>query len=220
MWTPDTVVYDQLQFYVDTQSDSNTLPNPFSLDGEKLTINATLATQEQQSAANEQTYLSGLLTSRNLLEITYGYVEARVKFQPGRGIWPSLWMLGSDTDGISPEVYIFEYDGSRPDSVFHNFNFQDSDGNLRSPGQQEVELAGLSDEYRTLGLLWSPGELLYYLDGQPTYRIVGENVPQESMFLVLNLAMGGVWPSPPDGTTPNPATLDVDYVRMYRLREQ
>ncbi len=221
LWSSDTVVYNQLQFYVDAQTNGeDSLPSPFSFDGEHLTISATPTTESQRASANEQAYLSGMLTTRNLFDITYGYVEARVRLQPGRGIWPSLWLLGSDTEGLNPEVYVFEYDGSKPDSIFHNYNYLDSEGNLRSPGQQEVEVNGLSDEFRTLGLRWSPGELLYYLDDQPSYRIIGDNVPAESMYLVLNLAMGGVWPGAPDATTPDPATLVVDYVRVYRMRDQ
>ena len=36
-------------------------------------------------------------------------------------------------------------------------------------------------------------------------------------FLLLNLAVGGTgsWPGPPDGSTPNPALMVVDYVRAY-----
>lgn len=36
-------------------------------------------------------------------------------------------------------------------------------------------------------------------------------------FLLLNLAVGGTgsWPGPPDNTTPNPASMVVDYVRWY-----
>lgn len=220
LWAPDTVIYDQLQFYVDAQSEGGPLPSPFSFNGEQLTISAVSATSEQRADANEQAYLSGLLTTRNIFEFTYGYIEARVKMQPGQGTWPSLWMLGSDTNGINPEVYIFEYNGAKPDSVFHNYNYLDPDGNLRSPGQQEVRIDGLSDDHRVLGLRWSPGELLYYVDGQPSYRIVGDNVPTESMYLVLNLAMGGVWPGSPDSTTPDPAILEVDYVRVYELLDQ
>ena len=35
-------------------------------------------------------------------------------------------------------------------------------------------------------------------------------------FVVLNLAVGGTWPGDPDASTPFPAQLRVDYVRVYR----
>ena len=37
----------------------------------------------------------------------------------------------------------------------------------------------------------------------------------QSNFIILNLAIGGDWPGPPDGTTPFPSEMLVDYVRVY-----
>ncbi|MFK7995301.1 MAG: family 16 glycosylhydrolase [Granulosicoccus sp.] len=220
LWGQDTIIYNQLQYYVDTLNSEDPIADPFSFDGQSLSISATMTPDEQRAAANEQTYLSGLLTTRDTFAFTYGYVEVRVNVEQGRGIWPSLWMLGSDFEELAPELYVFEYDGSKQDSVFHNYNYRDADGNLRSPGQQEVELSGLSEGFHTIGLRWRESELLFYVDGQPTYRIIGENVPSEDMYLILNLAMGGLWTGAPDATTPDPASLEVDYIRVYQERSQ
>ncbi|MFK7852731.1 MAG: family 16 glycosylhydrolase [Granulosicoccus sp.] len=217
-WGPDLVVYDQLQYYVDQQNMSDFGYNPFSFDGENLTISAIETPDSLRASSNEQAWLSGVLTSAEKFDFTYGYVEARVDLQSGRGIWPSFWMLSSEFEGLKPELFIMEYDGAKPDSIFHNYNYQDADGNLRSPGQWEVVLPGISDGFHTIGLAWSPEELLYYIDGEPRYRIVGENVSSQDMYMILNLAMGGIWPGAPDGTTVTPATLSVDYVRVYQLR--
>jgi beta-glucanase (GH16 family) len=35
-------------------------------------------------------------------------------------------------------------------------------------------------------------------------------------YIILNLAVGGDFPGPVDGTTPLPARMLVDYVRVYR----
>jgi len=216
VWNPDTIIFNQLQYYVDTQNGNELFASPFSFNGQHLTISATSTPDEQLAAANGQAYLSGILSTRETFEFTYGYVEARIKVQSGRGIWPSLWMLGSDTSGLSPEIYLFEFDGSIPDSVFHNYIYQDTEGNRRSHEQQEVLISGFSEQFRTIGLRWSPDELLYYVDGQPTYRVIGDNVPSEDMLLILNLAMGGERVGAPDATTPDPATLVVDYIRVYQ----
>ena len=220
LFDPDTVIFDQLQYYVDTQDEDQILDSPFSFNGEHLTISATQTPEEQRAEANEQPYLSGILTTRNKLDITYGYIEARVDVEEGRGIWPSFWMLASGDDGLLPEIYVFEYDGGRPDSVFHNYNYVDSEGLLRSPGQQEIEAIGFSDNFHTVGLQWSPEELLFYIDGQASYRIIGDKVPAEDMYLILSLAIGGIWTGAPDATTPDPATLSIDYVRVYQLKDE
>lgn len=35
-------------------------------------------------------------------------------------------------------------------------------------------------------------------------------------YFLLNLAVGGDWPGPPDAATPSPAEVVVDYVRVYK----
>lgn len=217
--SPETVIYEQLQYYVDTQDDDETLASPFTFDGDNLVISASPAPSEQQADANGQSYLSGLITTRERYDMRYGYLEARVKLTQGRGIWPAIWMLGTETDKLRPEVYVLEYDGSKPDSAFHNYNYVDEQGDLRSPGQQEVSVAGFSEGFHTIGLRWSEDELLFFIDGRASWRIIGDNVPAEDMHLIINLAMGGVWPGAPDATTPDPAQLTVDYVRIYQLKE-
>ena len=222
LFDPDTVIFEQLQYYVDIQDEDEAqiFDSPFSFNGDHLTISATQTPDEQRSEANEQPYLSGILTTRNKLDITYGYIEARVDVEEGLGIWPSLWMLASGADGLLPEIYVFEHDGGRPDSVFHNYNYVDDEGLLRSPGQQEIEATGFSDNFHTVGLQWSPGELLFFIDGQASYRIIGDKVPAEDMYLIFSLAIGGIWTGAPDATTPDPAKLSVDYIRVYQLKDQ
>ena len=220
LFDPDVVILDQLQYYVDTQDEEQIFDTPFSFDGQNLTISATLTPDEQRAEANEQAYLSGILSTRNKLDITYGYIEARVDVEEGRGIWPSLWMLASGGDGLLPEVYILEHDGGRPDSVFHNYNYVDEEGLLRSPGQQEIAATGFSDNFHTVGLKWSPEELLFYIDGEASYRIIGDKVPAEDMYLIFSLAIGGIWTGAPDATTPIPAKFSIDYIRVYQLKDQ
>lgn len=218
-WGPNLTVFDQLQYYVDIQNNTDFGFNPFSFDGDNLTISAIETPESLRVAANEQSWLSGVLTTDTKFELTHGYIEMRVDLQAGQGVWPSLWMLSPEDAGLKPELFIMEYDGSKPDSIFHNYNYQDEDGNLRSPGQWEVVQPGIADGFHTVGVVWSPEELLYYIDGEPSYRIIGENVSSQDMYLILNLAIGGVWPGGPDDTTNRPATLVVDYVRAYQLRQ-
>jgi len=205
-----------MQYYVDTQNSPGFGYNPFSLDGEVLTITANETPDSLRSVANEQPWLSGVLTTAEKFDFTYGYIEASISVEPGRGLWPAFWMLSSDFDNIRPELFIMEYDGSRPDSIFHNYNYTDIDGSLRSPGQWEVSSTEFSEGFQKVGVSWEPEELLFYINDVPRYRIVGENVSQQNMYLIMSLAVGGIWPGAPDGTTPVPASIDVDYIRVYQ----
>jgi len=214
-WGSDLVINDELQYYVDIANTPDFGYNPFSFDGETLTITATDTPDILRASANEQAWLSGVLTTAEKFDATYGYIEARVDLPPGRGLWPAFWMLSSDVVDLKPQLFIMEYDGGRTNSVFHNYNFQDADGKLRSPGQWEVVEEGMSNGFHTVGVEWSPEELLFYVDGKPRYRVTGENVSSQAMYLILNFAVGGVWTGAPDATTRFPASYVIDYVRVY-----
>lgn len=217
-WGPDFFVYDQLQYYVDTLNDPDFGYNPFSFDGENLTITAIETPEGLRAAAGEQGWLSGVLTTADKFDMTYGYIEASMSFEQGLGMWPAFWLLSPVFEGLNPELYVMEYDGSKPDSLFHNYNYLDGDGALRSPGQQEVERSGLSSGFHNVGIRWTPDELVFYIDRVPSYRIIGDNIPKQEMYMILNLAIGGVWPGAPDGTTPRPASITFDYVRAFKLK--
>ncbi|MEE9320345.1 MAG: glycoside hydrolase family 16 protein [Granulosicoccus sp.] len=214
-WGSDLVINSELQYYVDIANKPDFGYSPFSFDGETLTITAIETPENLRASANEQGWLSGVLTTAGKLEVTYGYIETRVDLPPGRGLWPAFWMLSSEFIDLKPQLFVMEYNGGRANSVFHNYNYQDEDNNLRSPGQWEVVEEGLSEGFHTVGVAWSPEELLFYVDGKPRYKITGENVSRQSMYLILNLAVGGVWTGAPDATTRIPASYVIDYVRVY-----
>lgn len=218
LWQPGTVLLDQQQHYVDSQNSDESFLSPFSFDDGVLTISAARTPEGEQSAAFEQPWLSGLLTTREDFNFTHGYVEARVSVEEGVGLWPSIWMLGSEFNGLQPQIYIMEHSGSNPDVVAHNYNFTDSQGDVRSPGQQSVEVPGFTSGFNTVGMRWSEGELIFFVNGQPTYRVIGDSVPSENMYLILNLAMGGIWVGDTNESTPDPAEFKIDYVRVYQLR--
>jgi|GEM_PF-1177471 beta-glucanase (GH16 family) len=216
-WGPDLIINEEQQYYVDTESLPDFGYDPFRVEGGTLTISAIPTPAELSASASGQPWLSGVLTTATRFDMQYGYIEARVDLPVGAGVWPSLWMLSSDyneTD-LKPRVFIAEYNGGQPGSIFHNYQYEDTNGAVRSPGQFRVQEETLADGFHTLGLSWTPDDLVYYINGEPRYRVVGDRLPQQAMYLILNLAIGGVWVDEPDASTPNPVELTVDYVRIY-----
>ena len=48
------------------------------------------------------------------------------------------------------------------------------------------------------------------------YRVNAAAGADDSMWLMVNLSVGGKWPGPPDETTPWPGDLVVDYVKVWQ----
>jgi beta-glucanase (GH16 family) len=99
-------------------------------------------------------------------------------------------------------------------TVYFTNHFTGSDGRHGSKGSGKVSTPDVSADFHVYAVDWSPGMIVWYLDGVEKFRS-DQGVPQQPMYLLANLAIGGAWPVPPDETTPWPASFDLDYVRVY-----
>jgi len=132
LWGPYTVINGEEQHYVDIANDPNFGYNPFTFDGNYMTINTIKTPPELLSRAGNQPYLSGLITSYDAFKFTYGYAETRAKFTHGRGYWPAFWLLNAYYGDADPEIDIMEFIGHNQDVMYHTYHYFDSNGELRS----------------------------------------------------------------------------------------
>ncbi|GAB4085252.1 glycoside hydrolase family 16 protein [Myceligenerans cantabricum] len=200
----------ELQNYVDSRENS-------ALDG-----NGNLVITARQTDGG---YTSARMTTQDKVEPRYGRIEARIQIPRGQGIWPAFWMLGSefpDTEWPSSgEIDIMENVGHEPHLVH---------GTLHGPGYsggggigasyQHPQGWSFADDFHTFAIDWNADEIVWSVDGE-VYQtrtpadVPGEWVYNQSFFMILNVAVGGEWPGPPDGTTQFPQEMVVDYVRVY-----
>lgn len=174
-------------------------------------------------------YTSARLVTKNKGDWLYGRFEIRAKLPYGQGIWPAIWMLPTDWEyggwPISGEIDIMELVGHEPGTVYGTIHY----GNPHTYTGAHYSLpAGqtFADDYHVFALEWEPGEIRWYVDGYP-YQTQTEwftsstkgvyPAPFDKRFhLILNVAVGGVWPGYPDETTVFPQVMSVDYVRVYQ----
>jgi beta-glucanase (GH16 family) len=165
--------------------------------------------------ANGQPYTSGGITSNGTF--TYGYYEARVKLPAGKGLWPAFWLTSATR--WPPEWDIFEVIGGVNYGFPHPLEggkctwvegAAGSDNSYIVPDQYGV--------FHIYGFLWSPSDTYWYVDGLLTehYAIEVETDGGDPFWWAVSLQVGGTWPGNPDSTTPFPAAMDVDYMRLYQ----
>jgi len=167
-------------------------------------------------------YVSGLISNlsprRTHFSFTFGYVEARVRIPEGQGLWPALWMLPTTRQSL-PEVDIFEFVGERPDVVEMHTHWLE-DGRERQRGA-EYRGPNFADGWHTFGLEWKPDSLTWIVDGEVRWQVTNVvEIPQEPMYLVANLAVGGDFTQRPSPETKFPAALEIDYVKVWALPER
>ena len=208
-------------------------PNAFE-DG-----NGHMVLRAERNAAGEWT--SARMTTAGLKYFQYGRIEARMKLPVGTGLWPSFWMLGADFDKVgwpaSGSVDIAENvaltartNGIGPQMIratVHGPHYYGGNGLWRDyklPNGARVD----DNSFHTYGIIWSPGMIQFYVDNPANVYFVEDatNIPADGEWvfnhpfsLVLNLAVGGDWPGDPNASTPNPADMLVDYVRVYKIPE-
>ena len=197
--------------------------------------NATVADGLLTIVAREESaggldYTSARLRSLGKGDWTFGRMEMRAKMPIGQGLWPAFWMLPSDSLyggwAASGEIDIVEYIGSRPDRIFGTIHYgRPFPFNVFSSTGYELAGATFHDNFHLFAIEWELGEIRWYVDDilfatRTWWWSSGGPFPapfDADFHLLLNLAVGGNLPGPPDATTLFPQELVVDYVRVYQL---
>jgi|GEM_PF-1429295 len=198
---------NEQQYY--TNSSSNV-----SVENGYLNITAI---NEQFGAAS---YTSARIKSKGLFDFTYGRVEARIKVPVGQGLWPAFWMLGANIDNVSwpqcGEIDVMEHINN--ETIIHGTHHYNNNGWQYSGGSVSCD----ASEFQVYGIEWSPSSIQWFLNGVMFHETnigsgaVSKEEFHEPFFFLINLAVGGNWPGPPNGSTQFPAVMQVDYVRVYQ----
>jgi beta-glucanase (GH16 family) len=189
--------------------------------------NGNLIIEARKEAINGFNYSSSRITTENKKTFAFGRIDIRAKLPVGKGIWPALWMLGSNIGSVgwpaSGETDIMELIGTYPSRVYSTMHWKATNGNHASLGSEYNLASGdFSQQFHVYSLVWSQDTIQCLLDDQLVFRLtkpdVGAanypfNAPQ---FFIFNVAVGGNWPGPPDGTTSFPQRMFVDYVRVFQ----
>ncbi|MDR9366602.1 MAG: family 16 glycosylhydrolase [Balneolaceae bacterium] len=196
----------ELQDYTDVDSNSN-------VENGMLTITAR---------KDGSDYTSARIKTEDKVELQYGRIDIRAKLPKGQGIWPAIWMLGANIDQVgwpmSGEIDIMELVGHEP-SIVHGTVHYDDDGYDSSSSMKGLSEGTYSDQFHVYTLVWEKDEIRWYVDNQwfKTFSTSDVNFYpfNAPFFFIMNIAVGGNWPGPPDQTTEFPQEMVVDYIRVF-----
>lgn len=186
--------------------------------------NGNLVIEARKENYNGMNYTSARLKSQGLKNWTYGKVEARMKLPAGQGVWPAFWMLGENISQVSwpkcGEIDIMEHINN--ESAIHGTIHWDSTGN-NTHAQYGAASPNIDvTQYHVYSIEWDASSIKWFVDGTQyleaniANNINGTDEFHKPFFILFNLAVGGNWPGNPDGSTPFPAKMYVDYVRVYQ----
>jgi beta-glucanase (GH16 family) len=204
---------------------ASTSPNAF------VGTDAALHIVAQQPASG--VYTSARIKTQGLFSFRYGRLEFRAKVPEAQGFWPAGWLLGNTVSTLgwpaSGEQDVLERVDAAKDPDWNM-------GSVHGPGFTGTPMGKRYDfakgvtaaDWHTYGMIWKPGSVSYYVDdpGKPYVTFGPADLAKypgalwpfdgSANFILLNLAVGGAWPGDPNATTPFPAEMLVDYVRIYK----
>jgi len=176
-------------------------------------------------------YTSASLTTRGKASWTYGRVEVRAKLPAGRGVWPAIWMLGSDIKQTGwpacGEIDIMELVGFEP-GIVHATIHTRKYNHVTSKGKgSQITIPDASEAFHIYALEWDKDRLDLFVDGHKYYTYPNEGTGHDSwpfdkdQYLILNLAIGGGWGGAHGiDDTIFPQRYYIDYVRVYQKADE
>ncbi|MDH3265496.1 MAG: glycoside hydrolase family 16 protein, partial [Gammaproteobacteria bacterium] len=208
---------NELQYY---------LPDNVQLDNGVLQITA------RRESADGYNFTSGRINTQDRFAFKYGRIEASIKFPSGQGLWPAFWMLSQDSPygewAATGEIDIVEavnLDGTGGNEIFSTIHFggEASINQNLSTETRYTPSFDVTEDFHTYAFEWDEFKMRWYVDGTLTMvenswssTAAPPPAPFDQPFHILfNLAVGGDFPGSPDGSTPFPATMEVDWVRVY-----
>ncbi len=168
-------------------------------------------------------YTSARLTTEGTASLTHGRIDVRATIPTGKGLLPAIWMLGNN-GRVWPrqgEIDIVEVVGGEPRTAY---------GTAHGPGySNEDGLGGTADlgarasrSFHVYSVVKERHRITWLVDDEPYFTLTPQDLPspqrwvfEQDMHVLLNVAVGGDWPGRPGPSTRFPATMRIDYVRMY-----
>lgn len=224
-WGPDRIINGELQYFANVFGPDPIDYNPFVFTGDTLQITGIATPPDLLSQANNQPYISGVISTLDYFKMTYGYVEMNARLASGQGLLSTFYLFNQDFYKNKPEIDIVEYISNRPDKAYQTYHYYDSNrarfnsGEKHSSPTMEAVAGGvnLSNDYHRYSVLWEPGLVIWYIDDVEIQRISGVRVSDEPMNIVAQLVIGSNWIGEPDAQS-IPAVLEIDYIKAWQKR--
>jgi beta-glucanase (GH16 family) len=230
-WQPDIGpgVTGELQYYTNNKNAYQDGRGNLVLEARREVTADSTCPKDPISGSTTCQYTSSRLNTHGSYSFTYGRAEARIKVSGTQGLWPAFWMLGDDlyTGNASwpncGEIDIMEHVGRLPAEVSSTLHAPAYNGSAGIGARYRLD-GDFAADFHVYAVDWRPDRITFSVDGND-YSSVDKATVENSrgpwvfdhpFVLLLDNAVGGPFPGPPDERTILPQQMLVDYVRIYR----
>ncbi|CAM4146315.1 glycoside hydrolase family 16 protein [Zobellia nedashkovskayae] len=194
--------------------------SPFDIEDSTLkirmnrSVGSEIISEVPINTATGQPYewIGGVLTTKHSNTFRAPcYIEARIKFPSGKGLWNAFWLYNN-------------YDGHKEIDIAEQWaaditNYGVGQHNLKDDDIIHENLVmntgmDLTEDYHRYGVVWADGKLVFLLDGKEIHTMEQHNsLTDRSLYIILNTSIGGHQGNP-DATALDKNEMLVDWVRV------
>ena len=180
---------------------------------------------------SESDYACGFLETYGKWAQCYGYFEARVKLPEAPGLWPTFWTMPDrgaqagpqwkrqSTEAPGMELDIMEHLTRWGPYRYNIANHWDGYGKEhKSSGSTCNYVQHDKDGFITVGMLWTPGSLIYYCNGKEMLRFEDPRVCSVASSILFETTTGG-WDNNAVDDSKFPVDYVIDYVRVWQRKD-
>ena len=196
----DFWVNDEQQAYLDSPDTIQFSNDVDGADGGALILKPVYRPGIDTRTDRNADFISGRINSRNKVEFTHGRVEARIKLPDAEGVWPAFWMLGKGRWPETGEIDIMEYVGET-DWIGVALHGPGYSGETPIVNKYYFDEGTDATDWHVYSAEWTEDAVLFEIDGRLVYRATREMIDfygdwrfDKDKFLILNFALGGVYP--------------------------
>ncbi len=165
-------------------------------------------------------YTSARMNTSGKFSCQYGRIEASMKLPLGQGLWPAFWMLGTNINTVGwpqcGEQDIMEHINA-DNTIYGTIHWYDN-GNTQYGGNTTTN----PDAYHLYAVQWDTNSITWWVDNtlyataNISNNINNTGAFQNPFFIILNMAVAGDFPGQTVDLSKLPASMYVDYVRVYK----
>lgn len=180
---------------------------------------------EAETAAGTA-YTSSRIETRGKKEFRFGRIDVRARLPNGRGLWPSIGLLGANVNQAGwpacGEIGIVGMDGAenRRDKVHATAHWRESEGHRFAGGSFTVPTWSFSDDFHLFSVVWDESRIEWLVDERPYYELDIRGTRFDAFrfpfFLFVELAVSESDPRLKKDAGVFPQWLVVDYIRVFQ----
>ena len=188
--------------------------------------NGNLIIEARKETMDRFNYTSGRMTTQGKKYFKFGRIDIRAKLPVGKGIWPALWMLGTNITSVGwpacGEIDIMELIGTTPSLVYGTLHWSNSGSHASKGSNFPLLTSDYSKQFHVFSIIWKPDDITFFVDDQKYLEVKAtdtgaSNYPfNADQFFIFNVAVGGNWPGSPEINTEFPERMFVDYIRVFQ----